>query len=120
MTETPYTYRIGTFISYFIPRNREIFPLADHQLIFFSCLNQEQDHALTLKRLRALGFNGFIFDTNTHTIEKDPNGSLHQKVNKFLDFVNDPTLKLDIEVSNPGNGIAYILLPTTEPEAAKK
>lgn len=120
MPDTPYTYRIGTFISYFIPRNREIFPLADHQLTFFSCLNQEQDHVLTLKRLRALGFNSFIFDTNTHTIEKDPNGSLHQKVNKFLDFVNDPQIKLDIMINDPGNGIAYILLPVGAPETPKK
>jgi hypothetical protein len=111
LTQTPYTYRVGTFISYFIPRNREIFPLADHQLQFFNCLDQERDHTLTLKRLKALGFNSIIFDTNTATIEKDPNGSLHQKVNAFLAFANDPVLKLDLVVNDPGNGIAYIVLP---------
>lgn len=111
LTDTPYTYRVGTFISYFIPRNREIFPLADHQLNFFSCLNQEQNHALTLRRLKALGFNSIIFDTNTQTIEKDPNGSLHQKVNKFLEFANDPSINLDLVVNDPSNGIAYIVLP---------
>ncbi len=111
MPDTPYTYRIGTFISYFIPRNREVFPLADHQLGFFNCINQERDHVLTLKRLKALGFNGIIFDTNTQTIEKDPNGSLHQKVNAFSEFVNDPKIALQIKIYNPGNGIAYILLP---------
>lgn len=111
MKETPFTYRIGTFISYFIPQNREILPLADHQLNFFNCLNQENDHALTLRRLKALGFNSFIFDTNTQTIEKDPNGSLHQKVNTFLAFINDPVLNLNIVVNDPGNGIAYILIP---------
>ncbi len=108
---TPYTYRIGTFISYFIPKNREILPLADHQLGFFNCLNQEKNHALTLKRLLALGFNSIIFDTNTQTIEKDTNGSLHQKVNAFLEFANDPALHLNLLVNDPGNGIAYILLP---------
>ncbi|MSR67205.1 hypothetical protein EXS65_00025 [Candidatus Peribacteria bacterium] len=112
LTDTPYTYRIGTFISYFIPQNREILPLADHQLMFFNCLNQERDHLLTLKRLKALGFNSIIFDTNTQTIEKDENGSLHKKVNAFLDFVNDARLGLNIVVNDPGNGIAYILLPT--------
>lgn len=111
MPDTPYTYRIGTFISYFIPKNREIFPLADHQLQTFSCLDQEQDHELTLRRLHALGFNSIIFDTNTQTIEKDPNGSLHQKVYKFLEFVNDPKINLELVVNDPGNGIAYILLP---------
>ncbi len=112
LPDTPYTYRIGTFISYFIPRNREILPVADHQLNFFNCLNQERNHSLTLQRLKALGFNSIIFDTNTQTIEKDPNGSLHQKVNAFLAFANDLTLNLSIPVNDPGNGIAYILLPT--------
>ncbi len=111
LKDTPYTYRIGTFISYFIPKNREILPLADHQLGFFNCLNQERNHALTLRRLVALGFNSIIFDTNTQTIEKDPNGSLHQKVNAFVEFANDESLGLNFLVNDPGNGIAYILLP---------
>ncbi len=119
LAATPYTYRIGTFISYFIPRNREILPLADHQMTFFNCLNQERNHTLTLKRLEALGFNSIIFDTNTQTIERDPNGSLHQKVNAFLDFANDTTLGLNILVNDPGNGIAYILLPVAGTGAAK-
>jgi hypothetical protein len=111
LSDTPYTYRVGTFISYFIPKNREIFPLADHQLNFFNCLNQEGDHQLTLKRLKALGFNSIIFDTNTQTIEKDPNGSLHKKVENFVSFVNDTSVQLNIVVNDPGNGIAYMLLP---------
>lgn len=111
LPDRPYTYRIGTFISYFIPQNREIFPLADHQMQFFNCLNQERDHALTLQRLKALGFNAIVFDTNTHTIEKDQNGPLHKKVEAFTAFVNDPALQLPIPINNPDNGIAYILLP---------
>jgi hypothetical protein len=111
MPETPYTYRIGTFISYFIPKNREVFPLADHQMGFFHCINQERDHALTVRRLKALGFNGIIFDTNTQTIEKDPNGPLHQKVQAFTNFVNDTTTGVQVVINDPGNGIAYILLP---------
>lgn len=111
MNDRPYTYRIGTFISYFIPKNAEIFPLADHQLQFFNCMNQERNHALTLKRLQALGFNSIIFDTNTATIEKDPNGSLHKKVQAFLDFANDPTTGVKPVYSEPELGIAYMLLP---------
>src|SRR5206468_1820624 len=59
----PYLYRIGTFIPYFIPKNLEVIGLADHQLDVFNCLFQERDPALTLKRLKALGFNSIIFDT---------------------------------------------------------
>lgn len=111
MPDRPYTYRMGTFIAYFIPKNKEIIPNADHQLQFFNCLNQERDHALTLRRLQQLGFNGMIFDTNTATIEKDPNGTLHQKVQGFIDFLNDPSINLDVIVNDPGNGIVYVLLP---------
>ena len=109
--DRPYVYRMGTFIPYFIPRNFEVLPLADNQLDMFNCLYQERDAALTLKRLQTLGFNSMIFDLNTHTIEKDPNGSLHKKVQAFVDFVNTPDLGMQIVVNDPGAGIAFILLP---------
>lgn len=111
LKETPFTYRMGTFISYFVPRNREIFPLADNQMTFFNCLNQERNHQLTLRRLKALGFNSMIFDTNTATIEKDENGSLHRKVAAFYQFIDDPSLGITFPVRDPANGIIYLLLP---------
>ncbi len=109
--DRPYVYRMGTFIPYFIPRNFEVLPLADNQLDTFNCLYQERDAALTLKRLQTLGFNSMIFDLNTQTIEKDVNGSLHKKVQAFVDFVNAPDLGIQIVVNDPGAGIAFILLP---------
>lgn len=109
--DRPYVYRMGTFIPYFIPKNFEVLPLADNQLDMFNCMFQERDAALTLKRLQALGFNSMIFDLNTQTIEKDPNGSLHKKVQAFVDFANAPDLGIRIVVNDPGAGIAFILLP---------
>ncbi len=114
--DRPYLFRMGTFISYFIPRNREIFTVNDNQLQIFNCLNQEEDHKLTLRRLHALGFHSIVFDTNTATIEKDPNGTLHQKVQRFLDFANDTELGIVSVVNNPGSGIAYMILPEEVPE----
>lgn len=111
MPQQPYLYRIGTFIPYFIPQNLERIGIADQQLDFFNCLNQEKNPALTLKRLQALGFNSIVFDTNTQTIEKDENGSLHKKVNAFADFANTPGIGLSVSVYDPAAGIAYILLP---------
>ncbi len=111
MPERPYLYRVGTFITYFIPRNLEIIGLTDHQLDQFNCLNQERDHELTLKRLKALGFNSIVFDTNTATIEKDPNGTLHKKAQEFVDFLNDPKLGLQVVISDPGQGVAFVLIP---------
>lgn len=109
--DRPYLYRVGTFIPYFIPRNLEILGISDHQLDFFNCINAERKPELTLKRLQALGFNSIVFDTNTATIEKDLNGSLHQKVNAFLDFVNTRSLGITAAVNDPDGGVAYILLP---------
>ncbi len=111
MADRPYMYRVGTFIPYFIPKNLEIIGLNDEQLDVFNCLNAERDPQTTLKRLQALGFNSLIFDTNTATIESDPNGSLHKKVNAFLDFVNSPQLHLSAPVNDTKAGVAYILLP---------
>lgn len=109
--DSPYVYRVGTFIPYFIPRNFEVFGRVDHQLDFFNCLHQERDNKKTLQRLQALGFNSFIFDTNTATIEKDPNGSLHTKVNTFISWINDPTLGITALVNDPQAGIAFLILP---------
>jgi len=111
LPDRPYLYRVGTFIPYFIPKNLEIIGIVDHQLDTFNCLHQEKDNALTLKRLKALGFNSIIFDTNTATIEQDKNGSLHKKVNTFVDFLNDPSIGLQIMVNDPGNGVVFILIP---------
>lgn len=109
--ERPYVYRMGTFIPYFIPRNFEVLPLADNQLDMFNCLYQERDAAKTLARLQALGFNSMIFDLNTQTIEKDVQGSLHKKVQAFVDFANTQELGIQIVVNDPNAGIAFILLP---------
>lgn len=109
--DRPYLFRVGTFIPYFIPRNLQVIGVSDHQLDFFNCLYAERDAALTLRRLQWLGFNAIVFDTNTATIEKDQNGSLHQKVNAFLEFANARSLGLSVQVNDRGAGIAYILLP---------
>ncbi|MCF7844312.1 MAG: hypothetical protein K9M03_00595 [Kiritimatiellales bacterium] len=111
MPDRPYLYRVGTFIPYFIPRNLEIIGISDHQLDFFNCLYQERDPKLTLERIKALGFNSFVFDTNTATIEKDQNGTLHQKVNTFIEFINNSDLGLDVVISDSKAGIAFILIP---------
>lgn len=111
MPDRPYLYRVGTFIPYFIPKNLEVIGLNDQQLDAFNCLYAERDSQLTLKRLKALGFNSIIFDTNTATIEQDPNGSLHKKVQAFQDFVNNPALKLQVDISDTAAGVAFVEIP---------
>lgn len=109
--DRPLLYRIGTFMPYFVPKNLEIIGVTDHQLDTFSCLYQEGDNALTLQRLKALGFNSIVFDTNTATIEKDVNGTLHKKVQRLTDFLNSEEAGLDVVIYDPGAGIAYLLIP---------
>ncbi len=108
--ETPYLYRVGTFIPYFIPKNLEVIPIGDHQLDMFTCLYAERDAALTVKRMKALGFNSIVFDTNTQTIERDPNGTLHKKVQQFVDFLNTPNTGIQIIISDTSGGIAFALI----------
>lgn len=109
--DRPYLYRVGTFIPYFIPRNLEVIGITDHQLDIFNCLYQERDTELTLKRLKALGFSSIIFDTNTATIERDSNGSLHKKVQAFVDFLNDPKSGVQVVVNDTDGGVVYVIIP---------
>lgn len=108
--DRPYVYRVGTFIPYFIPQNLEVFGVVDHQLDVFNCLSQEEDYPLALRRLQALGINSIIFDTNTATIERTP-GTLHAKVDKFVEFLNTPGLGIQPFVADTSAGIAYFILP---------
>lgn len=111
MPDRPLLYRIGTFIPYFIPKNLEVIGVTDHQLDTFNCLYQDEDNAKTLQRIKALGFNAIIFDTNTATIEKDPNGSLHKKVAELTRFLNSEEAGLEVIFYDPGAGIAFLLIP---------
>ncbi len=109
--DRPYLYRVGTFIPYFIPKNLEIIGLADHQLDTFNCLYQERNAELTLRRLKALGFNSIVFDTNTPTIEPDPQGSLHQKVKAFEVFLNEVLPQIQVKIFDEKAGIIFVLIP---------
>jgi hypothetical protein len=111
LPDRPYLYRVGTFIPYFIPKNLEIIGITDHQLDAFNCLYQEKNPELTLKRLEALGMNSIIFDTNTATIERDPEGSLHKKAEAFAEFLNTPSLHLQVLVNDNNAGVVFVLLP---------
>ncbi len=108
--DRPYLYRIGTFIPYFVPRNLEVLGANDQQLDLFNCLYSERDPALTVKRMKALGFNSIILDLNTATIEADQQGTLHQKVRSFQEFVNDPRSGLQVVINDEKN-VAFILIP---------
>ena len=111
MPDRPLMYRIGTFMPYFVPRNLEVIGMTDHQLDSFNCIHQDRDPIKTIARLRKLGFNSIVFDTNTATIEDDPNGSLHKKVRALTDFLNSKEAGLTRVINDPGAGIVFLLIP---------
>lgn len=85
-TSPHYIYRMGTFINYFIDNNRERV-YDDAQLDTFRCIDGDGlNDARTLDRLKTLGFHYMVYDTNTETIERNPQGTLHRKTNRFKAF----------------------------------
>lgn len=115
--ETPnYVYRVGTFITYFIKDSNKVL-YNDSQLDIFSCIDNKfwKDDKKLLNALRELWFRFIVFDTNTQTIEKDPNWTLHKKVQRFVQWANDNT---KIVYSKPKQGIAFMIIPT-EDESVK-
>jgi hypothetical protein len=71
---------------------------------------QERNPALTTRRMKALGFNSIILDTNTATIERTL-GSLHQKYNAMVEYLLSPEGGLQSVVQDPAQGIAFFLIP---------
>ena len=110
-------YRIGTFIAYFIPENnRRIFN--DPQLDNFTCIDNAfgNDDLTTMKKFQELGYKYFILDLNTATIEHNPNGTLHQKANRFVEWANSLSkkMKMYVHVYNPKKGIAFMEITDEE------
>lgn len=99
-------YRVGTFINYFVDDNRtRVFD--DAQLDAFKCIDGDgTDNARTLERLKTLNFRYLVYDTNTDTIEKDKNGTLHQKTKRFMEFARSSlTAVVPADINNAKNGI---------------
>ena len=94
-------------IPYFLKHEREIV-YWDWQLDEFRCLDWDwTDDKRTFDRFKKLWFKFIILDTNTYTIEKDPNWSLHKKFKRFVDFANK---NLQIVYNKPENWIAFMIL----------
>lgn len=108
--DAPYTYLIGTTLPYFIPNSIQVVAASDAQLDQFNCLYQEHNAQLTLDRLRALGYNSMIVDTNLATIEQNPNGTLHKKARLLNDFLIDKSINLKIDTWNQNAGVGFVIL----------
>ncbi len=102
-----YLYRVWTFIPFFIKDVRRVM-VWDSQLDRFRCIDWDwKDDARTLKRLKDLWFKFFVLDTNTYTIEKNPNWTLHKKYKRFIEFANK---NLKVLYYKPKNWIAFMMI----------
>lgn len=122
IADTSPIYRIGTFIAYFIPDNNHRL-LADPQLDQFKCIDDYfgNNDLITMKKLKEAGFKYLILDLNTATIEKEPNGSLHQKANRFVEWVNNlnQDYKIYVHSYNKNKGIAFFEITDEAPIQTK-
>jgi len=102
-----YLFRVWTFIPFFIEDARRVM-VTDSQLDKFRCIDWDwTDDKRTFERLKKLWFRFFILDTNTYTIEKDKNWTLHKKYRRFVDFANK---NLSILYYKPKNWISFMIL----------
>jgi len=102
-----YLYRAWTFIPFFIKNERRVM-VGDSQLDRFRCIDWDwKDDARTLQRLKDLWFKFFILDTNTYTIERNPNWTLHKKYKRFVEFANK---NLKVLYYKPKNWIAFMMI----------
>ncbi|MHC4945556.1 MAG: hypothetical protein ACYTG7_21290, partial [Planctomycetota bacterium] len=114
-----YVFRIGTYIRYFIPENLgRVYD--DAQLDTFIRIDggtikkgklvyrEPKNDQRTLERLKELGFKYIIFDPNMTVIEKNEEGTLHQKARRFVEFAN---AKLKILYHDPGHRIDLLEVP---------
>lgn len=111
-TSPHYIYRVGTFINYFIDNNRERV-YDDAQLDAFHCIDGDgSNDARTVNRLRQLGFHYMIYDTNTESIERNPQGTLHRKTQRFKEFaLKNLKIVAPKDPSQYRNGIILFEIP---------
>lgn len=111
-------YRIGTFIPYFIPHSTERL-FDDAQLDTFNCIDNAfgNNDLTTMRKIKEQGYKYIILDLNTATIEKDSKGSLHQKANRFVEWINNLSkdMKIYVHVYNSQKGIAFMEITDDNP-----
>ncbi len=103
----PKTYRVGTFMKYFIHQNSTLV-LDDNQLDIFMSLSRDHDDQKTIARFKNAGFKYMIIDTHTATIDKTPERTLTAKYLGLINFIERNRKDLKVILDNPGHAIKLI------------
>ncbi len=114
ITRAP-VYRIGTFIPFFI-KNNDLRVFEDSRMDKVACLLNEYEDQEALERLRSLGFRYLVYDTNSETIEEDPNGPVHQKVANFEAWIKNLANKQEIVICWGSDGKSAVQFISLYPE----
>jgi hypothetical protein len=86
-------YRIGTFMTYLIDKNRERY--YEDSLIFgFDTYFYAADREKTVERMKTLGLKYLLVDLNAATIDKDPRHALTTRFENLLDTMKSKQLRL--------------------------
>lgn len=92
-------YRIGTFMTYFIHKNRSRY-LDDSLIVQFDQYFYDENPEVTIKRMRDMGIKYLLVDLNAATIDKDPRRALTTRYEHLLATMRAKNLKL-IATDNP-------------------
>ena len=93
IANTWWIYRIGTFMTYFIHKNRERY--FDDSLVFaFDQYLYNSNPEITSNRMKTLGLNYFLTDLNAATIDKDPRHNLTRRFENLLRTFRSTNLEL--------------------------
>jgi hypothetical protein len=103
----PKTYRVGTFIKYFIHHNNKLV-LDDNQLDVFMFLSQDHDDQKTIARFKNAGFKYLIIDANTATIDNTPGKTLTAKYQALTHFIQQNPKDLKVIIDEPEHAIKLI------------
>ncbi len=99
--------RVGTMARFFI-QNGENRIFEDPQLDLFQQLTIEADTLIILDRLTKNNIRYLLIDRGATSIEKNPEGSLHQKFKKLESFLERSLVQKKIQLLINGNRIVLI------------
>lgn len=86
-------YRVGTFTTYYIARNRERF-YEDSLIYQFDSYLKGKDREESIDHLEKLGAKYLLLDLNAATIDRDPRKDLTRRFEGLLDLTRSPRLEL--------------------------
>lgn len=91
--ETGKIYRIGTFFTYFINKNRSRY-LDDSLVQFFPTYFYDENPNISVEKMKKIWLKFLLVDLNAATIDNDPRRNLSQRYDNLLSIMRSENLEL--------------------------